>query len=112
MENSETSDPNPIISDQMTSVSGDLSSPLEHQNLGFNSEPFLGKKALYASSDVSDRSSCASTDNDDLEGVRKVLQKRRLSRHAAVTNHINPTETHSLMKVFLAEILLYISLML
>ena len=108
MENSENSDPNPIISDQMTSVSGDLSSPLEHQNLEFKSDPFLGKKVLYASSDVSDRSSCASTDNDDLEGVRKVLQKRRLSRQAAVTNHINPTETHSLMKVFLAEIL-YIS---
>ena len=106
MENPEFSDSNPVMLDQRPSVSGDHSPSSEYRNLGFDSEPLSGKKLPCASSDASGRSSCGSIDIDDLEGVRNVLRKRRLSRQSAVMNQIMPPETHSGIKVlFLTEFL-------
>jgi hypothetical protein len=98
MVNSEFSDGDP-----KPSVSSDHSPSSEYRNPGFGSEPLPGKKLPSASSDVSSRSSRGSTDIDDLEGVRSVLRKRRLSRQSAVINYITPPETHSGIKVLLCS---------
>lgn len=71
-----------------------------HPSIGLYSDPHTSSQSWYVSQPLaSGRSSRASTDNEELESVRKVLRQRRLSRQSMLINHVSPEDNYAGIKV-------------